>query len=313
MTKLANVEINQLFDGYALLKSAEIRKDKTGKNYLALVFQDDSGSIEGKLWDVSQEDIAIYQAGTVVYLKAKREVYQGRAQLKIILMRPLNEDETFSPADFVESAPLAKEELQVEIESYIQQIDQPIWQQIVRSLYEKYQTAFLTYPAAKRNHHAFYSGLAYHVLTMLHLAESLSREYPMINRSLLYAGVILHDLGKVIELTGPNTTEYTLEGNLVGHLVLIDGEIVSFCHETQIDPNSEEVVLLRHMVLAHHGLLEYGSPVRPRILEAEVLHQIDHFDATMQMMDKALQHTTKGQYTERIFGLDNRSFYKPKI
>ena len=122
----------------------------------------------------------------------------------------------------------------------------------------------------------------------------------------------LHDLGKVLELSGAITTEYTVAGNLIGHLVLVDEEITKACLALKIDDREEDVVVLRHMVLAHHGLLEYGSPVRPRIMEAEILHQIDTMDASIQMMLGAIRQTQPGEYTERIFGLDNRSFYVPK-
>ena len=103
-----------------------------------------------------------------------------------------------------------------------------------------------------------------------------------------------------------------MAGNLIGHLVLVDEEITKACLALKIDDREEDVVVLRHMVLAHHGLLEYGSPVRPRIMEAEILHQIDTMDASIQMMLGAIRQTQPGEYTERIFGLDNRSFYVPR-
>ena len=192
------------------------------------------------------------------------------------------------------------------------EITNPHWNRIVCFLLNQYTKEFFEYPAAKRNHHAFAGGLAYHTTTMLRLGKAIVREYPELNASLLYAGIILHDLGKVIELSGPMSTEYTLTGNLVGHLVLVDEEITKACLALKIDEREEDVVILRHMVLSHHGLLEYGSPVRPRIMEAEILHQIDNLDATMQMLLTSIRQTEPGEYTDRIFGLDNRSFYVPK-
>lgn len=129
---------------------------------------------------------------------------------------------------------------------------------------------------------------------MLRLGKAIAKEYPQLNTSLLYAGIIIHDLGKVIELTGPSSTEYTVVGNLVGHLVLVDEEITKACAELKINDADEDIVVLRHMVLSHHGLLEYGSPVRPRIMEAEILHQIDNIDASMQMMSSAVKMQSQG-------------------
>ena len=192
-------------------------------------------------------------------------------------------------------------------------IENPIWQRIVRSLYTKYDKEFYSYPAAKTNHHAFESGLAYHTATMVRLADAIGDIYPQLNKSLLYAGIMLHDLAKVIELSGPEQTEYTVRGNLLGHISLIDSEIIKTVMELGIDDTREEVVLLRHVILSHHGLLEYGSPVRPRVMEAEIIHMIDNLDASMMMMTTALGLVDEGEMTNKVFAMDNRSFYKPKL
>jgi len=123
--------------------------------------------------------------------------------------------------------------------------------------------------------------------------------------------VILHDIGKTIELSGSMSTEYTLKGNMIGHIVLIDEEITKACLALNIDEDSEEVILLKHIVLAHHGKQEFGSPVTPHLLEAEIIHHLDNLDASINMIDTALFRTTPGTFSERIFGLENRSFYKP--
>ena len=114
-------------------------------------------------------------------------------------------------------------------------IENPVWQRVVRALYSKYDKEFYSYPAAKTNHHAFETGLAYHTATMVRLAESISQVYPQLNQSLLYAGIMLHDLAKVLELSGPENTEYTVRGNLIGHIALIDEEITKVLQELKID------------------------------------------------------------------------------
>lgn len=191
------------------------------------------------------------------------------------------------------------------------EITNPTMNRIVRELMNRYQKKFFQSPAAKANHHAFYGGLAYHTVTMLKIAQSLTEIYPSINKSLLFSGLILHDLGKVIELTGPTATQYTLEGNLVGHIVIISEEITKACQTLSIDDRAEDVLLLKHMVLAHHGKLEYGSPVRPQLKEAEILHQIDMIDATMNMVDSTLEKVEPGSFSNQVWALDNRRFYKP--
>ena len=148
---------------------------------------------------------------------------------------------------------------------------------------------------------------------MVRLADAIGDIYPQLNKSLLFAGIMLHDLAKVIELSGPDDTEYTVRGNLIGHIALIDEEITKVLLELKIDDSKEDVIVLRHVILSHHGLLEYGSPVRPRIMEAEIIHMIDNLDAEMMMMTGALAKVGEGEMTSRIFAMDNRSFYKPNL
>ena len=313
MKKLRELAVEETFEMFVLIKQADVRIAKNGKKFIAFTFQDTSGAIDGKFWDASEDEISRFVAGKVVALGGKREVYQSNPQIKILNLRLATEEEPNLASLYMEKAPIQREEMVEEINQTIFEITNATWNRIVRHLLTQYQSEFFDFPAAKRNHHAFAGGLAYHTVSMLRLAKSICNEYPDLNTSLLYAGVILHDLGKVIELSGPVSTEYTLAGNLIGHLVLVDEEITKTCQTLKLDDQSEDVVILKHMILSHHGLLEYGSPVRPRILEAEVLHQIDNLDASIQMMLGSLKLIEPGEYTERIFGMDNRSFYLPNL
>lgn len=312
MKKIRELAIDEVFELFLLIKNADVRTAKNGKKFIAFTFQDTSGTIDGKYWDASEEEIQRFESGKVIMLNGKREVYQGNPQVKIIHMRLARPDEPSQPALYMERAPLKREDMVEEINQTVFEITNAHWQRIVRHLLTKYQKEFFDFPAAKRNHHAFAHGLAYHTLTMLRLGKAICQEYDELNASLLYAGIILHDLGKVKELSGAMSTEYTLAGNLIGHLVLVDEEITKACVALKIDETEEDVTILRHMVLSHHGLLEYGSPVRPRIIEAEILHQIDNMDASIQMMLTSVRQAEPGTYTDRIFGMDNRSFYVPK-
>ncbi len=312
MKKLRELTVDEVFEMFVLVKNADVRTAKNGKKFIAFTFQDTSGTIDGKYWDASEKEIQRFQAGVVVFLGGKRENYQGNPQVKITNLRVAHENEPDQPSLYMERAPVKTDAMVDEINQTLFEITNAHWQRIVRHLLTTHQKAFFEYPAAKRNHHAFAGGLAFHTVTMLHIGKAIVKEYPEVNHSLLYAGIILHDLGKVIELSGPMSTEYTLVGNLVGHLVLVDEEITKACIALKINDTDEDIVVLKHMVLAHHGELEYGSPVRPRIMEAEILHQIDNMDASMQMMLSSLRLVQPGEFTERIFGMDNRSFYLPK-
>lgn len=309
--KLFEHNVDDSFEIFLLIKAADVRVAKNGKKFIAFTFQDTSGQMDGKYWDASDQDIADYTAGKIVKVSGKRELYQGNPQIKIFKMRITRSGEPDKPELYIERAPIKSDDMAEEINAALFEITNASLNRIVRYLLNRFQKEFFQYPAAKRFHHAFVGGLAFHTVSMLRIAKSVTQQYEGINKSLLYAGLILHDLGKVMELSGPVSTEYTLEGNLVGHIVILDEEVIRACSALKIDDKSEEVLLLKHMILSHHGQLEYGSPVRPKLLEAEILFQIDNLDATINMLNTSLSRTEAGAFTERLYGLDNRTFYKP--
>ncbi|EJF00942.1 3'-5' exoribonuclease YhaM family protein [Liquorilactobacillus mali] len=308
--KIYDYAVDESMELFMLIKSADVRIAKNGNKFIAFMFADSSGEISAKFWDASDNDIASFVPGKIVFVKGKREVYQGNPQVKIFKMRLANEQEPNNVNSFVKKAPVSVDDMEDEFNATLFEITNANWNRIVRYLLTEYHDQFFSYPAAKKNHHAFAGGLAFHTISMLRLAHAVVKEYDNINAPLLYAGTILHDLGKVIELSGPVATQYTLAGNLLGHIVLIDEQIIKAADKLKIDLESEDMILLRHMILSHHGLLEYGSPVQPHILEAEVLHQIDQLDASIQMLKGTLEHTEPGTFSERIFGMDGRNFYR---
>lgn len=310
MTKgIIHYEVGEQVDLYLLIKSSTKGIASNGKPFLTLILQDQSGEIEAKLWDCSQHDEENYVAQNIVKIFGDIHHYRGRNQLKIRSIRLAEAHEEVSVHDFVEKAPISQEDMMEKITQYIFEMKNAKIQRITRHLLKKHQKAFLTYPAATKNHHEFASGLAYHVVSMLDLAKAIASLYPSLDKDLLYAGVILHDLGKVTELSGPFATNYTVEGNLLGHISIMVNEIKEAAKDLQIE--GEEVMVLQHLVLSHHGKAEWGSPKPPMIKEAEILHHIDNIDAKMNMLDRALEKVKPGEFTERIFALDNRSFYKP--
>jgi len=256
MTKgIAQYEVGEQVDLYFLIKSSTRGIASNGKPFLTVILQDKTGDIEAKLWDASPDDEENYAAQKIVRAAGEVMNYRGRNQLKIRNIRPAQPQDGVRTSDFLEVAPLSQEEMVEHITKSIFEMKNSNVQRITRHLFKKYQTEFLEYPAATKNHHEFVSGLAYHVVSMLKLAESFSTLYPSLNRDLLYAGVILHDLGKVFELSGPVSTIYTVEGNLLGHISIMVNEIGKAAEELAIE--GEEVMLLQHLVLSHHGKEEW--------------------------------------------------------
>ncbi len=311
--KLYDYTMDETGELFLLIKSVSERKTRVGKRFLTIVFQDTSGEMVGNLWDVSEDEIEKYTPSQVVHVKAKREEYNGQPQLRIDKIRLAEEGEPNNPELYVERAPLNRKEMIDKLNEVIAEITNPHMNQIVRFILNKFSKDFFYAPAAKTNHHAFNGGLAYHTISMLEIAKGIVDYYPNINRSLLYSGLVLHDLGKVTELSGPTATEYTLQGQLIGHIVLIDQEIVLACEELGIAKDSEDILMLRHVILAHHGLLEYGSPVRPQIKEAEIIHYLDQLDAKINMIEDALAKTEPGEFSTRVWAMENRSFYKSAL
>lgn len=306
---ILHYEIGVQVDLYLMVKSVTRGIASNGKPFLTLILQDQSGEIEAKLWDANEEDEKNYAAQKIVKILGDIQNYRGKSQLKIRQIRRTGPSDSVKIEDFIETAPISKDEIIGKLTQYIFDMKNPKIQRITRHLLKKHQQAFLEYPAATKNHHEFVSGLGYHVVSMLDLAKAISALYPSLDRDLLYAGVILHDMGKVVELSGPISTSYTVEGNLLGHITIMVNEIGKAADELGI--SGEEVLILQHLVLSHHGKAEWGSPKPPMIKEAEILHYIDNLDAKMNMLDRALERVKPGEFSERIFALENRSFYKP--
>lgn len=309
MKKLLDYKVGEAIDLYLFIKQSITGVTTKGSPFMTIILQDKSGDLEAKLWDTTDSHVQTYAAGKIVKVGGEVHEYRGKNQLRIKSIRPVKDEEGVTIADLVPSSIKSKEVLYEELMEYFFEMKNPKIQRITRHLLKKHEAAFMTYPAATRNHHDYVSGLIDHVVSMLKLGKSLADLYPTLNKDLLYAGIILHDVGKVIELSGPIATQYTIEGNLIGHITIMVNEISKAADELGI--SGEEVMLLQHMVLSHHGKEEWGSPKRPMLKEAEILHYIDNIDAKMNMLDRALGNTNAGEFSERIFPLDNRSFYKP--
>lgn len=198
------------------------------------------------------------------------------------------------------------------IESYLNQIENKIIKEITTNLYNRHQKNFYIYPAAVRFHHAYIGGLSHHTKTMLRIAEGILEVYDFINKDLVYAGIILHDLCKVVELGGFEAEEYSVEGQLIGHLVMISQELVVEAARLGYE-DSEEVLMLNHILLSHHGLPNFGSARRPQTAEALLVWYIDTIDSKFAVIGEELKEIKEGEFTGNISVADRMKFYKNKI
>lgn len=293
-------ESGNLFEGHVLIKSAQEATTNNGSPYFTITIGEKEKTMSCKLWErnfhgynVAQLKNEIFKAGSLLHIEGNVSEYRGELQMTIENYRPIEEGEA-NIADFLESAPEPTEEMQLEFESFLDDIQSPILRTICKDLYQEHKAAFLTFPAAKSNHHSFRSGLLYHVLSMLRLAKHVCSQYKQINRDLVYAGIALHDLGKVVELTGFLAPDYTKLGNFLGHITIVNMFIDRKAQKLKEEKGKwsradfDQVYELMHVISAHHGKLEYGSPVAPKILEAEVVHQIDMLDSRINMISGGL-------------------------
>ncbi len=293
-----------------LLLVTQIVKGTTnnGAPYLTLTLQDDTKSIDAKLWDVKANIEKELEVGKVFEFELEIINYRGTLQAKVMRVLPVQQSD-IRKEDFIFKSPYAKDDLRNFIEDAVHRINNLNITKIVTACLKYYAEDFYTYPAASRIHHSFMGGLATHTYGMCKLAMAICDIYPEVSYDYLIAGVILHDLGKIEELSSPVVTEYTKTGKLLGHISILQARLLEIGRELKLE-DSEELLILRHMVLAHHGQYEFGSPVRPETLEAEILYLIDNIDARINTITKALETIEIGEFTPKIFALDNRFFYK---
>lgn len=204
---------------------------------------------------------------------------------------------------------LTSKELSEIINNYISKIDNKILKEITIELVNKYYDDFYTYPAAAKMHHAYVGGLAYHVVGMLKLADGFLIDYPFLDKDYLYSGIILHDIGKVKEFDGNQNTQYTVSGQLLGHISIGMIDVAVTANKLGYG-DTKEVLYLCHMILSHHGQPLYGSPKKPMFAEALALSFIDNADSKFRVVGEELAKINEGELTENIGVLERQKIFK---
>ena len=281
-----------------------------GMNYLNVTFQDKTGTIEGKKWEATDDDQTILIPGAVVMVDARVNTYKGANQLKIGEVAKIEDLSEVNLVNFQRVSPQPLEDMKKKLDTYLNSFSDKDVELIVRTVITHFYDKYVTFPAAVKIHHEFGSGLLHHSLGMADLAEDVAKRYPQVDRDILVAGALLHAIGKTIEYENPLMPAQTVEGKLCGHISIMYAEFKKIVDGLNIQ--SEVPILLEHMILAHHGKMEWGSPVFPATREAWLLAQIDLIDSHMMVLDKALAPIKEGEFTPRLWVMDDVSFYKPK-
>ena len=296
--------------GQLLVVSSNKGTTDKGLSYLNVTFQDKSGTIEAKKWDATDEDLKVLTPGSIVIVDALVNIYKNQPQLKIVGVSKVERPEEVVMSNFARVSPIPLEELKARLEAKLSSFKDKDVAKVTKAVISHFYDKYITYPGAVKVHHEFGSGILHHSLFMADVADALSKIYTQVDRDILVAGALLHDIGKTIEYENPIAPVQTVEGKLCGHIAIGYAEFKRIVDDLHIE--SEVPLLLEHMILAHHGTLEFGSPVMPATREALLLSEIDMLDSRQMILDKALDGVKEGEFTPRLWMMDDTSFYKPK-
>ena len=295
--------------GQLLVVSVNKGTTDKGLSYLNITFQDKSGTIEAKKWDVSEADMKVLVPGAVVIVDGLINLYKNQPQLKVVGVSKVDPSEVVM-ANFARVSPIPLEELKARLDEYLNSFNDKDVEKVTRAVISHFYEKYTTYPGAVKVHHEFGSGILHHSLFMADVADAIAKIYTQVDRDILVAGALLHDIGKTIEYENPVAPVQTVEGKLCGHIAIGYAEFKRIVDE--LDIKSEVPLLLEHMILSHHGSLEFGSPVMPSTREALLLSEIDMLDSRQMILDKSLATVNDGEFTPRLWMMDDTSFYKPK-
>lgn len=295
--KIKDIKEGELIDDIFLTKEKRLNTTKNGSPYLSVRFVDNTGEIDAKLWDDVDIYHNIFKKEDFVKVKGKAINYQGAKQIQIKQIQKIDDSEV-NLTDYLQTSGRNPDEMIRELRKMIDKIKDMHISRLLNLFYEDavFINLFKTAPAAKSNHHAYIGGLIQHTLEVASLCEDTAKYYPEINPDLLIAGAILHDIGKIYELKYSKTLGYTDEGGLIGHITIGVEMIAEKIKMIDGFPHKFEM-LIKHMILSHHGHYEYGSPKRPKILEAIMLYYIDEMNAKLDMFKKALNEDGNDNWT----------------
>ena len=267
-----------------LCKSKQSLKSRAGKTYLSLKLQDKTGTVDAKVWDMTN-DIKAFEENEFIKIDATVVTYQNDIQLNVKRIRRSLEGE-YDPADYIPCTEKNMEQMYRKLMGYIKTIESPYIKKLLEEIFYHHpiiSKCFKTHSAAKSVHHSYMGGLLEHTLSVTEICDFAAPRYKFVDRDILIASAMLHDVGKVMELSQFPEDDYTDEGQLLGHIVIGAQMVHDLAKEIPDFPETLKNQLV-HCILAHHGELEYGSPKKPALAEAVALNLADNTDARMETL-----------------------------
>ncbi|MDD4564927.1 MAG: CMP-binding protein [Eubacteriales bacterium] len=313
---IGQLQTDDEIQDFFMVKTIAIKIGSNKKQYLDMLLSDKTGELTAKKWDIADTElpslIAI-DSGDIIKLKGIITEWNGMRQFRIHRLRKAVAEDQTDITDYIKAAPEKADDMYLYILEKADSMEDQELKRLCMRILEDNQERLMYYPAAQKNHHAEMAGLLYHMKRMLMTAERICEVYTNLNRDLVVSGVIIHDMEKLNEIESDTlgiSTGYTFEGQLLGHLVQGIKSIDRLAGELGIE--KEKTIMLEHMILSHHYEPEFGSPKKPLFPEAEILHYLDMIDARMYDMQEALEYTSPGGFSDRVWTLDNRKLYKPE-
>jgi 3'-5' exoribonuclease len=304
------LEPNKIVTTSFLVQSKEIRQKKSGELYLSLMLGDRTGDVDAKMWDNVAEVIDEFEKDDFVRVKGLTQVFHNRPQLTIHKLRRMDDSE-IEFADYFPSSARDPEEMWAELRGVVAGIGNAHLKALLEALLNDGDVAqrYRRAPAAKTIHHAFLGGLIEHVLSLCALAKLAADHYPHVDRDLLLTGVVLHDIGKIYELNYERGISYSTDGQLIGHIDIAMRMVADKLHGLPDFPPRLRS-LVEHMILSHHGRLEFGSAKVPQFPEALLLHYLDDMDSKMESMRAMIANDRQ---VEGCFTTYNAAMERPAL
>lgn len=303
------IDGNGTVEGFALVKNCDKKTAKNGSMFLDIHLADKNGEINAKMWDF-REGGFLPEPNSIVKVRGVMSEFNGTPQLRIDRIRAKWDNDMVDMADIIPSADYTGEFMMRSIREKVESFRTEPVKQLVNSVLDEYGAKMLDCPAAFKLHHAIRGGLLMHTLSIVKMCECVASIYPTVDRDLLIAGAILHDVCKTDEFVISQSglvDGYTAEGTLVGHLVMGAMMIDRIARENDIDKDT--AMLLEHMLISHHGEPEFGAAVRPLFLEAEILSELDSLDANIFEIENCLTDVAPREFSNRQWALHDRKFY----
>lgn len=298
-----------IFTDIFLVTSKSVLRTNAGKPYLNITLKDATGEIEGRVWDRVNEISDRF--GSLDYVTVTGSVvnHQGRFQVKIIDMDRADEEEVV-PSDYLPSSRKPVGQMWKELEDLVSSIEDPGMRQFLERIFshEEVELHLKAAPAGKKLHHNWVGGLLEHILSVAVISDFLSSHYHEVDRDMLISGALLHDIGKIYELSYDRGFDYTDGGKLIGHIVIGSDLVSRVARETNLLTEEKEM-LLKHIILSHHGELEYGSPKRPKTLEALIIHFVENMDSKVNAFLSALESSDGGSHWSEYQRMFSRFLY----